>query len=177
MTKRAKTEQDFVDIGNVNGEMSNANIVGIIKMLSPLKKSKRNTDYFDGQLIDATGGIRLFGFSPAQHKQLQEHHKSTKPITLSGCSITNNKTTGQYELKLQTKTTLSEAADDINIADVLQKTTTIEAVKDECTHDVLHLEAKVIAILDVIRVSAKHQKQDIILGDKSATTNSLGQRY
>ena len=169
MTKRAKAEQDFVDIDNVNKEMFNANIVGIITMLSPLKKSKRNTDYFDGQLIDATEAIRLCSFSPAQHKQLQEHHKSTKPITLSGCSITNDETTGKYELKLQTKTTLSESVDDINIADILQKTTTIEAIQDRCTHDITHLEAKVIAILDVISVSAKHQKQDIILAHKSAT--------
>ena len=167
MTKCTKPEQDFVEIGSVEGEMSNANILGIVKALSPLKKSKRNTEYYDGQLVDGSGVIRLFGFSPEQHKKLQEHQKSEKPITLSGCSITTNKKTGNYELKLQTKTTLQTASDDIKIVEKPIQMTTIAAIKDECTH-MINLEARILTILDTIAVSESHRKQDII-ADKTGT--------
>ena len=80
MTKRSKQYVEIDAIGNISDEASNVCICGMIKSLSPLRKSRSNTDYCDGELIDTTGKIRLFGFHAPIHQKLQEHSKAKKPI-------------------------------------------------------------------------------------------------
>ena len=52
MTKRSA---DFNTIASICDETSNVRVCGIVNSLSPLKKSRSNTDYFDGELADTTG--------------------------------------------------------------------------------------------------------------------------
>ena len=100
MCKRSRKCNDCETIACITNEATNTSACGIIKSLSPLKKSPSNAQYFDGELADTTGNIRLFGFSAPQHKKLQEYHDSKQAINISGCNINYNKHNSSLEVKV-----------------------------------------------------------------------------
>ena len=79
MTKHSESAKDLETIDSIDKVSNNVQVCGIIQSLSPLKKSCSNVNYFEGELADNTGKIRLFGFDPPVHERLQHFQLSKQP--------------------------------------------------------------------------------------------------
>ena len=129
MAKRSRDNTVFDNIGSICEEQVDASLCGIVKSLSPVKRSKNNTAYFHGELADSTGSIRLFGFHTGIHNQLQKHLKLKTPVTLQGCNINMNTTSDNLEIKVLNKTKVQESKRSITVQDVADEVVQIARSK------------------------------------------------
>ena len=170
MTKRTKTDCFYETIASVCEEQVDASICGVVKALSPVKRSKNNTAYFHGELADNTGHIRLFGFNTTAHKQLQKHYEAQTPVMLKGCNINVNSSTDNLEVKVLHKTKVQESKKAIAVQKLQDKEAIqISQSKLLPAYETITIQAKILAILDPMKISAHLTKQDVIIGDSSGT--------
>ena len=77
--KRAAEEiDDYADIGDL--ECENANVHGMLRNLSPVKKGRR-ASYFEGHMSDGTSRMRVVGFKSEQRNECGT------PVLLKGCQV------------------------------------------------------------------------------------------
>lgn len=169
MTKCSRQTLDYDTIASINDESSNVCVCGILKSLSPLKISRSNTDYFDGELADSTGKIRAFGFNAPMHKKLQQLHVAKWPILLTGCNITLNANSSSLEVKLLGQTKLSEADIEMSFEDSTDNDVKITQIREMADYEKVKVQAKVITTLDPVKVSVNNTKQDVVIGDETGS--------
>ena len=167
MTKRSLSSKEFERINKIDKESNNVQVCGIIQSLSPLKKSRSNVDYFEGELADNTGKIRLFGFDRPLHEQLQSFQSSKQAVAVNGCNVTQNKKNSTFELKLPKNTKFAKAKCQIDVAEDTNTKVTIADIATKPEFEKIVLDAKVIVTLDPVKVSSTQTKQDVIVADST----------
>lgn len=80
-------KRPFESLSNINQEEGSADVHFAIKVLSPLKKSKTGTEYFDGTASDGTTDLRLISFHGGLQKKLADLKEKKKPVLIKNCSI------------------------------------------------------------------------------------------
>ena len=91
------------------------------------------------------------------------------PVTLKGCNINLNKTTDNLEVKVLYKTKVQESKRAITVQDAEDKIVQIAQSKLLPDYKRIQIEAKILTMLDQIKISAKLTKQDVVIGDSSGT--------
>ena len=123
-------------------------------------KQKQHRAYFHGELADSTGSIRLFGFHTGIHNQLQKHLKLKTPVTLQGCNINMNTTSDNLEIKVLNKTKVQESKRSITVQDVADEVVQIARSKVLPDYEHIQLQAKILTMLDHIKISANLIKKN-----------------
>ena len=94
MAKRER-EEEF-EVSEVAHPSSCASVKGVVKTLSPMKKSK-SCSYFDGEISDGKASMRLFGFDSGIRTKLLEY-ESKKSISLVNCEVKQSRQGQQLEV-------------------------------------------------------------------------------
>ena len=63
-----------------------------------------NIDYFEGQLRDETGSLRLVGFDASQQQKMADHQEQQIPITLENCEIRKSRYSDTMEVVIRKST-------------------------------------------------------------------------
>ena len=93
MAKRVREEE--VDVGDIKDVSSELQIHGVLDNISPMKKGK-SASYFDGEMTDGKGKMRIFGFDDTIRKRLSDATGST--IVLGNCQVKKARYSDEYEV-------------------------------------------------------------------------------
>jgi hypothetical protein len=93
---------------DISSPETNATVKGMVMLLSP---TKPDGNVFFGELRDGDAVIPLVGFDRRHREFLRSHMDNSKPVTLKGCQISNNRTTGKLQVVIKSYTKLEESDD------------------------------------------------------------------
>lgn len=91
---------------DISSPEANATVKGVVMSLSPEKCNKK---VFFGELSYGDTVIPLVGFDKHHRDFLLSRMDSATPVTLRGCQISTNKTTGKLQVVIKTYTSLEES--------------------------------------------------------------------
>ena len=167
--KRPSPELDHFD--DVNQPYPTANLHGVIKTLSPVKKG-RNSNYFDGVLTDGTSTLRLVGFRSEQQKRLNSFSRKKTPVSLQNCEIKPSRQGHSMEVMLKTATQILHSPKVIEVTDEdvpeTPQVRTLLQIPQIQPFPKIAADVKVILKKDPIIVPGGKKKQDV--GDHTSTT-------
>lgn len=63
-----KRKLEFADYSDVTEEVGSADVHGVLTQLSPLKKSKKGNNYYQGRLCDGNTTLRVVGFASKTYR-------------------------------------------------------------------------------------------------------------
>ena len=101
--KKSCLLEEFSTLSSIEVVSRSAKIEGVLISISPMKPGKMR-DYFEGQLADETGTIRVVGFDNVQQKQLSICHDEKVPFILKDCQITKSRFGDKLEVLLKKST-------------------------------------------------------------------------
>ena len=82
---RTPQKRLFEDLSSI--EPSTASVHCNIETLSPIKKAKTGTSYFDGVLTDGKRKVRIIGFDEKTQEKLSTFHTKKEVVKLDNCFI------------------------------------------------------------------------------------------
>ena len=97
VSEMASKSSQEIDVSNIANESSDAQIVGVLGDISPMKKG-RGASYFDGEIFDDNRRVRLFGFDGSIRKRLME--ETGNAVVLSNCQVKKARYNNDYEVKI-----------------------------------------------------------------------------
>ena len=90
---------EFEGVGFVEDEAENATIHGVLKELSPIKKSRSlGCNYYNGVLTDGEKEMRLVGFDCDSHAKLSGCCSSKEAVVIKKCQIKKARQSNDLEL-------------------------------------------------------------------------------
>ena len=125
--------------------METANIYGVLKTLSPVKKGK-HSNFFDGVLTDGTPDMHVVGFRSEHRRRLGAFSDSKDPVTLQDCQVKLSRQGHEMEALLKNTTKISPSAKIFKIPDEDQSghgSVTLAEVEDRQTFDKVTVVVKV----------------------------------
>ena len=125
--RRAEEIDDYSNIGE--SEHENANLHGVMRNLSPVKRGKR-ASYFEGHMSDGTSRMRVVGFKAEQRKKLLDFSEKETPVVLKDCQIKISRQGHEMEVLLKSSTKISASDKEFDMSDEMQdKPTSLAEVK------------------------------------------------
>lgn len=94
----AKRLHEEVDVGDIKDASSELQICGVVGQISPMKKGK-SASYFDGEMSDGRGKVRLYGFDDNIRKRLLD--ASGSAVVLDNCHVKKARYSDEYEVCIQ----------------------------------------------------------------------------
>ena len=186
MTKRTAESRDEtdreLDVSEVTKASPRAKIHGIMSKLSPMKKSC-STSYFDGQLTDGKGSMRMYGFVSGVRRKLwdmsYETTKTPEAVLLTNCEVKESDKTGELQVLVtkDTQVLKSEKEFDVNEAllagststDSGGKTITLNEINDCSQYDRVCAKVKAVKVDAPMQVSGGKRKQDVLVRDETGS--------
>ena len=177
--KRPAPEVDHLD--NVSQPIPSANLHGVVKNLSPVKKG-RNSIYFDGVLTDGTSTLRLVGFRTDQQKRLSTFSRDRTPVSLQNCEVKQSRQGHTMEVMLKNSTHIVQSSKEIPMPDDPEpeepSVVTLLQLKKIQPFQKITTNVKVLLKKTPIIVPGGKTKQDVIVGDHTSTTKvTLWEQY
>ena len=159
---------EFKDISSLQQPVPHANVHGIHASLSPLKPSK----YFEGELTDGTGCMRVVGFDKLQQSKLQSFFDKQQPVKLCNCEVKpSNVNKLEVIVKNYTHVELSPTKYDIKDLQTVGSKEIVLSDLDSCSeYDKVTVRVKVTDIETPVMVSGGKRKQDLTIADATAST-------
>ena len=146
-----------------------AKIQGVVTSLSPMKKSKSNCDYFDGELHDGKIGIRVFGFDTNVRRKLFEHFEKDEPVVIANCEMKQSRTGKQLEVAVGKFTDVTKSSRSFDVKKTELAETYLDELEQCPEQSVLAVCIKVVRVDDLETVAGGLQKQDVFIGDATRT--------
>ena len=97
MAKREQELEELESVSEISHVSPNAKVNGVVTSLSPMKKSK-TCSYFDGDLTDDKGCMRIFGFDAGVRKKLALFEESKDAVALSNCKVKTSRKGQELEV-------------------------------------------------------------------------------
>jgi hypothetical protein len=111
-SKKSRFTSEEVAINAICKAVPSATVHGVVTTLSPIKESAKirgGRKYFDGQVADEKGVVRLVGFEPKLWNTLHESCDKSKSVSLMNCVIQTNKRSGEFEVVANDRTKIQES--------------------------------------------------------------------
>lgn len=170
MAKRSLQElEEYDDVSSVDHPSPRAKIHGVITMLSPMKKSKNNCNYFNGELGDGKSTMRVFGYDSNVRRQLWEHHEKDEPVSLSNCQVKTSRDGDMLEVQVGKFTEVKRSEKKFNAKKVTTSTIKMSELQGFKEYSIVTVEVKVMTLNSPIVVPGGLKKQDIIVCDQSGS--------
>lgn len=173
MAKRNLTIAEF-DASQVC-KARKAIVHGVVTRLSPVKNSKRDekVKYFDGQIADDKGSVRLVSFSPGLRQAMHDSLTKKQPISLVDCEVMEARG-GSSEVRINNYTKIESSPKkfpSLAVGSTKPDEVLLEDV-DSLTVDQLvtvMVKANVVDAPETVtnRDGKELQKQDCIVADSS----------
>ena len=175
MAKRSLGVEEFEDVSEVANPSPNAKIRGVVTSMSPMKKG-RTCNYFDGEITDGKTSMRLFGFDSAAgvRRKLMEFEGKAESVTLSKCEVKRARQGTNLEILLGKYTDVQRSDKAFSVESVVDKKNgkriLLNELPDLMPYERVSVAVKALRVEDPMEVTGGKRKQDIIIGDSSATT-------
>ena len=155
-------KRDISQLDQISEPSTSATIHAAVTSISPIKKGRLNTQFFDATLADTTSAVRLVGFSPQQQIQLNEIHKANSPVELTNCVVKHSRQSEGYDVMLKSNTQIRKSSRKLDMETIMAST----------------LDSKPIT-LDMLQTLPKYEKVSVnvkvlqlLQPNKWATTKS-----
>ena len=163
-------------LDEINEPSSNATIHAAITNISPIKKGRLNTQFFDATLADTTSSVRLVGFSSQHQIQLSQMHKSNAPVELTNCVLKNSRQGQGFDVMLKSNTQIKKSPKKFDMHTIMASTTldpkpiTLNELQSLSQYDKVSVKVKVLQVLDIEEVGQEQKKKrDVYVADSTAT--------
>ena len=113
-TKFPKTHDTPLSPGSITSPDKHATVSGIVASLSSVK----STNYFEGELTDGKGIIRVVGFDRVKQQKLQYFCDYNIPVTLYNCHVQQSKYKNCLEVKLKDNTKIEASDTQFHVPDL-----------------------------------------------------------
>lgn len=167
-----KRKLEFDDYSNMTDEAESANIHGIVTKLSPVKKSKNDIYYYDGQICDGKQSLRFVGFDSSQREIFQGHLKKKNSIEIRRCQIKKSKLDmDKLEILVKQASIICPSTKTFDVSAVEFENTgaidiTLNQVDQTKTRTTINVDVKVVSCGEPITLGTK-QKQDVHICDNT----------
>ena len=119
---------DFSSVSNLPKEVGRASVHGVIKSLSPMKKSRKLESYFDGVLSDGSSSVRIHGFDAKARDKLTPFFDLKKSVALVDCELVRSRE-GEIEIRIGRNSTAAESTHSFDI-EVMATEDSVVSLKD-----------------------------------------------
>lgn len=153
----------FEDLSEIDDTTGVADVQFGIESLSPLKKSRKGADYYDGMVSDGTKSTRLVGFDQKTQEKMDTYYKKGESVMLRNCIIRKGRTS-ETEIHVNSNTQVEQSPKKFKIAPkVIQDSSVMDILnmKDGVS---VNMKAKVMAV-EPPRAVGTGLVQDVILCD------------
>ena len=181
MASRKRPAPELDDYTDITEPFQTANLHGVLKTLSPVKKGK-TCRYFDGVLTDGTSTMRLVGFRQDQQKRLITFSENKTPVSLQDCQIKVSRQGNQMEALLKNGTKIFPSTRKFDIPEDEDADTsaavTVAEIQEIQLFEKVSASVKVLHKKDPTQIPGGKTKQDVIVGDHTSTiTVALWEEY
>ena len=168
-------KRDISQLDQINEPSTSATIHAAVTSISPIKKGRLNTQFFDATLADTTSAVRLVGFSPQQQIQLNEIHKANSPVELSDCVVKLSSQGEGYDVMLKSNTQIRKSSRKLDMETIMASTLdckpiTLDMLQTLAQYEKVSVNVKVLQLLQTEQVGQdKKLKRDVLIADHTAT--------
>ena len=113
---RKRAVEEIEDYSDIDSERETANLHGVVRNLSPVKKGRR-ASYFEGHMTDGTSRMRLIGFKAEQRKKLLEFSESGAAVVVKDCHIKVLRKGHEMEVLLKNSSKISASGKKFDMSD------------------------------------------------------------
>ena len=165
-------KRDISQLNEISEPSPSATIHGAITTVSPIKKGRLNTQFFDATLADMTSSVRLVGFTPQHQIQLNEMHKTNSPVELTNCVVKHSRQGQGFDVMLKSTLQISKKLDmDAIMASTVEtKLITLDMLQTLSQYEKVSVHVKILRLLPAEQVGQENKiKRDVIVADRTAT--------
>ena len=168
-------KRNITQLDEINEPTPSAIIHGAITSVSPIKKGRLNTQFFDATLADKTSSLRVVGCSHQQQIQLHELHKNKSPVELVDCVVKNSRQGQGYDIMLKSSTKIKLSPKKLDMETIMSSTLpskqiTLNSLTSLSQYDQVSVNIKVLQLQAVEEVDPdKKHKRDVIVSDQTAS--------
>ena len=116
--KRERDEDEEMDVSSVKCVSPVKKVRGVVLEVSPMKKGKTGTSFFDGRISDGVSSMRFVGFDSKVRRRIVEYEGKDTAVTLSSkCEIKRGRHDGdglEVHVKNATEVVKSEKKFDVS---------------------------------------------------------------
>ena len=174
MTKRVSESVEFQGVGLVADEAVSATIHGVLKELSPIKKSRSSAcNYYNGVLTDGEKEMRLVGFDCDSHAKLSGCCSSKEAVMFKKCQIKKARQSNDLELLVKSSTIVEKSPKKFKVETMVANENGMEMMVNKLG-EVKNYQA-VSVVVKVMRVDVEEKltngkcKQDVIVADSTGS--------
>ena len=168
-------KRNISQLDEINEPSPSATLHGAITNISPIKKGRMNTQFFDATLADSTSSVRLVGFSPQHQIQLNDLHKTNSPVELVDCVLKHSRQGQGYDVMLKSNTQIKSSSKKLDMGTIMSSTMeskpiTLDTLNTLPQYDKVTVNVKVLQLLKTEEVGQdKKVKRDVLVADRTAT--------
>ena len=99
MAKRSLDDEvdGFTNVSDIHLTSPNAKVQGAVKTVSPMKTGS-GYPYFDGEITDGKGTMRIYGFDSSVRRRLLEFEGNKHAVSMSKCEVKKNRSGEELEV-------------------------------------------------------------------------------
>ena len=161
-------KRSFDTLSQIDHEEGSADVHFALKVLSPVKKSKSGTEYFDGTASDGNTDLRLVSFHGGLQKKLADLKEKRKPVLIKNCSIRKSRSDDKLEIFVNKNATILPSPKKIECKIEDRPKVTVTEVDNVIDYTQIDIIAKVIKVCPARAVSTG-LLQEVTLGDSTGT--------
>lgn len=174
LAKTASSNNHVLDVSEVSKSSEVASISGVVTSVSPMRKSKNTSSFFDGNITDGHSSMRIFGFDSRVRKRLMEFEKSVSPVTLDNCKVKRSRINDtQLEVYVSPQTSISQSPKqytidvDTIIDHSIGKVTALKDIADLDIYERVTVVGKISEVDEVVETKTGKEKQDAVIVDET----------
>ena len=173
----SKSRKRSIDqLTDITEPIPNAILHGAVTNISPIKKGRLNTSYFDATLADRKSSVRVVGFSPQHQIQLSDLHKAKSPVELVKCVVKHSRQGEGYDIMLKSNTEIKFSPKKLDMEAIMSSSNpgsrpiTLDLLSSLCQYERVSVNVKVLKVKAIEEVGQeKRRKRDVIVADKKGT--------
>lgn len=148
-------------------------IEGVVLELSPMKKGRTGSSFFDGTISDGVASMRFVGFDSKVRRRLVEHEGKDTAVTLTNCEVKQGRRDGDgLEVCIRNSSEISVSETKFDVKKEMEKknaVTSIKEAEDMAQYQRVTVEGKVVQLNKAEEVSGGKKKQDMVVADSSGS--------
>ena len=165
---------EFEGVGLVEDEAVNVTVHGILKELSPIKKSRNSTcNYYNGVLTDGEKEMRLVGFDCDNHAKLSGCCSSKEAVVIKKCQIKKARQNNDLELLVKSSTIVEKSPKKFKVETVVGNDSrmdmTVNKLWEVKNYQAVSVVVKVMRVDDEEKLTNGKCKQDVIVADSTGS--------
>lgn len=152
-----------------------ARVDGVLKSLSPMKKSRKDNSYFVGHLTDGSTDVRIVGFDQNQQTLLNDSFQKRQPVMLEGCEIGQSSASNQMQIIIKSSTCIQESPTKFKLDDIAFQEPRTEDVNIVMIPDIqdgtkINITGKIVCVNPPVQFASGKTKQDVKIADDTGVT-------